>query len=250
MVVILLVILGTVVALAVRYFVIRARRGTSAPSSSTGQGAGGTLSWALVIGLTLALVALAASGRVHWLAPILGGLAPIAVRMLPRLFQRFRAGQFGADTSAGPRTSEVRSAWLRMTLDHDSGHMEGEVLLGEHAGKFLSELDFDTLMAIRQEIEDGDSLRLLDGWLDRHHPHWRNGDEGGARRGADDEFDIDSGAMTRAEALRILGLGEEADDDEIRATYKQLMQKLHPDLGGSDYLASVINRAKEVLLGS
>ncbi|MCY4040283.1 MAG: DnaJ domain-containing protein [Gammaproteobacteria bacterium] len=245
MLLVLIVILGTVAALAVRYFVLRTTHG--APNAfKAGQGA----TWALAIGLTLGLVALFFSGRVHWLAPILGGLAPLVVRFLPRLFQRFRAGQFGADTSADGRTSEVRSAWLRMTLDHDSGHMEGEILLGEHAGQFLSELDFDALMALREEIEDSDSLRLFDAWLDRHHQDWRSSGEGGQRRGADSEPDIGSGSMTRPEALRILGLGEDATDDEIRTAYKQLMQKLHPDLGGSDYLASVVNRAKQVLLGS
>ena len=55
--------------------------------------------------------------------------------------------------------------------------------------------------------------------------------------------------MTREEALRVLGLAEGADEKQVRAAYKQLMQKLHPDLGGSDYLASVVNRAKDVLLG-
>jgi len=248
MALILIILLGTIGALIARYLVIRLRQG---PSKPAGAGSSQGATWALVIGLTLGLVALAASGRVHWLAPILGGLLPIAVRMLPRLFQRFRAGQFGADTSAGGRTSEVKSAWLRMTLDHDSGHMEGEVLLGEHAGKFLSELDFDALMTLRDTIEDNDSLRLFDAWLDRHHQHWRNSGDGGQdRQGPQGEPEIGSGAMTRAEALRILGLGEDADESEIRAAYKQLMQKLHPDLGGSDYLASVINRAKEVLLGS
>ncbi len=244
--IILIIILGTIAALAVRYFVIRAKHGSAKPANPR-QGA----AWAIVIGLTLALVALAVKGNVHWLAPVLGGLLPVALRMLPRLFQRFRAGQFGADTSAGGRTSEVKSAWLRMTLDHDSGHMEGEILLGQHAGKFLSELDFDALMTLRDAIEDNDSLRLFDAWLDRNHQHWRNSGNGGQeRQGPQGEPEIGGGAITRAEALRILGLSEDADDDEIRATYKQLMQKLHPDLGGSDYLASVVNRAKDVLLGS
>ena len=58
-----------------------------------------------------------------------------------------------------------------------------------------------------------------------------------------------SGTMTRAEAFDILGLKEGASRDEIIAAHKRLMQKFHPDRGGSDYLAKRINRAKDILLG-
>ena len=245
----LIIILGTVAALAARYFVVRARSGRPSgvnTSVNTGQGA----TWALVIGLILALLVLAVTGRVHWLAPIIGAMAPLVVRLAPRLLRSFRAGQFGADTSETGRTSEVHSAWLRMTLDHDSGHMEGEILIGDLAGKFLSELEVADLMALRVKIQDADSLRLLDAWLDRNCPDWRNQADGSNEKDGAGEAEIGGGAMTRSEALRILGLGETASEQDIRSAYKQLMQKLHPDLGGSDYLASVVNRAKEVLLGS
>ena len=249
MVLVLIIILGTIAALAARYFVVRS---TSISTSTSGKSkrmtAGQGASWALVAGLILALLALAAAGRVHWLAPVIGGLMPVLIRLAPQLLRRFRAGQFGADTRESGRTSEVHSAWLRMTLDHDSGHMEGEILIGDHAGKFLSELQGAELMALRAKMQDADSLRLLDAWLDRNDPDWRNSAEGNQERDAQGEPELASGAMTREEALRILGLGEDASEQEIRSAYKQLMQKLHPDLGGSDYLASVVNRAKEILL--
>jgi len=57
-----------------------------------------------------------------------------------------------------------------------------------------------------------------------------------------------SGRMTRAEALRVLGLQEGATEDEIRAAHRKLILSNHPDKGGSDYLASKINEAKDVLL--
>jgi len=55
-------------------------------------------------------------------------------------------------------------------------------------------------------------------------------------------------AMSRDEALKVLGLAPGAGDDDIRAAYRRLMQQNHPDKGGSDYLASKINQAKDVLL--
>jgi curved DNA-binding protein CbpA len=54
--------------------------------------------------------------------------------------------------------------------------------------------------------------------------------------------------MTRAEALKVLGLQEGASNDEIRAAHRKLIAQNHPDKGGSDYLASKVNEAKDTLL--
>ena len=56
--------------------------------------------------------------------------------------------------------------------------------------------------------------------------------------------------MTRAEALEVLGLKEGASREEMQAAYKNLIRKVHPDApGGSGYLASKLNQAKQALLG-
>ena len=54
--------------------------------------------------------------------------------------------------------------------------------------------------------------------------------------------------MSIKEARDILGVKEGASDDEIRAAYTQLMKKLHPDTGGSDYFAERLNAARDLLL--
>lgn len=244
MTIILVIILATVGLLLARYIISRAK--TSPMKGPTGRQ---LALGAIFVGIVIALALLAFRGAVHWIAPVLGGLTPVIIRLIPILAHRFKAGSFGTGAQTQGRTSEVNSPWLRMTLDLDSGHMEGEILLGEHSGRFLSELSRSELLSLRRAMKDGDSLRLLDTWLDRHHADWRDDEQ----HRQEDEADFQSqgsaqGTMTRDEALRILGLTEGAKDAEIRAAYKQLMQKLHPDSGGSDYLAAVVNRAKEVLL--
>jgi hypothetical protein len=135
-----------------------------------------------------------------------------------------------------------------MTLDHDSGTLDGEVLAGRHAGVRLGALSLVQLQALLLDYrrEDADSARLLESYLERvHGPQWHEGfarEEGAAEAGF-------TGPMTRDEAWRILGLEADADRESIIAAHRRLMQKLHPDRGGSDYLAAKINQAKDCLLG-
>lgn len=242
---ILVIILVALGVLLTRYFMSRAS--TSPMNLTSGRQ---IVLLAVIAGVVVVLALLAFRGAVHWLAPLIGAMTPVVVRLIPWLLRRFKAGSFGTGSQSHGRTSEVNSRWLRMTLDLDSGHMEGEVLLGEHSGKFLSELSKPEILALREAMNDHDSLRLFDAWLDRNRAHWREADGTGQEdETARGPFAPPEGAMTRDDALRVLGLSEGAGDDEIRAAYKQLMQKLHPDLGGSDYLAAVVNRAKEALLG-
>ncbi len=243
MTIILVIILAALGVLLARYLISRAK--TSPLKMPTSRQ---VASSAMFLGIVVTLALLAFRGAIHWLAPLIGGLTPVILRFIPLIARRFKAGSFGTGTQSEGRTSEVKSPWLRMTLDLDSGHMEGEILLGEHSGRFLSELSRSELLMLRKAIKDGDSLRLLDTWLDRNHSDWRDAEPGRQEDEADAPQGNVHGAMARDEALRVLGLTEGAQDAEIRAAYKQLMQKLHPDLGGSDYLAAVVNRAKEVLL--
>jgi hypothetical protein len=141
--------------------------------------------------------------------------------------------------------SRVRTAWLEMTLDRRTGTLDGRVLAGRFAGRRLGALDLDALLELRRELAgDPDSLRLLDAWLDRRDPLWRTRRAAGG--GATDAAGV--AQMDEATALAILGLEPGADEEAIKAAHRRLMAKLHPDHGGSDFLATQINRAREVLL--
>jgi len=154
---------------------------------------------------------------------------------------------FGARTqrSAG-QTSRVRTTFLEMELDHDTGRMHGRVLAGSHQGASLDALDRATLMKLLGEIDD-DSRDLLAAYLDRREPDWREHaqrDAGASARPAG------GGKMTEEEAYQILGLQPGASTEEISRAHRSLIKKLHPDQGGTTYLAARINEAKDVLLRS
>jgi hypothetical protein len=169
-------------------------------------------------------------------------------RQFSGMFRSFGFGQgFGPGVGGGAgagNASHVTSAFLDMTLDLATGAMDGEVTAGSARGRRLGRMALADLLALRQEVAaDPDSERLLEAYLDRVHPDWRETAGAGAA-GAPPA----AGAMTRDEALRILGLKEGAGPDEIKAAYRKLMGQLHPDRGGSDYLAAKVNQAKDFLL--
>jgi hypothetical protein len=139
----------------------------------------------------------------------------------------------------------VRSAFLEMELDHDSGAMRGRILAGPHEGKSLEVLSVATLVGLLGEI-DGESSALLAAYLDRRDPRWREHAQGDAAAG--DRNPPRSGKMTEEEAYQILGIQPGASAQEIGHAHRALMKKLHPDQGGSTYLAARVNEAKDVLL--
>lgn len=202
---------------------------------------------ALAIAVAIVLV-LTITGRMHWLGIAATGLLVVARTLLPTLIRFFPmlASKFtqGASASAGGQTSTVETSLLRMQLAHDSGGLQGEVLKGSFEGWRLADMNreqLEELMAYCRR-EDEDSARLLDSYLQQRFP-------GEGPFGDHQASTASSGDMDRREALNILGLADDASREEIVAAHRSLMQKLHPDRGGNDYLAAKINQAKDFLLG-
>jgi DnaJ-domain-containing protein 1 len=150
----------------------------------------------------------------------------------------------GSQRSSG-KTSRVRSQYLDMVLDHDSGELSGQFVAGPHAGRNLGEFDLPQLTAMISGF-DAESVALLESYLDRRFPAWRENTQGNATGGQSRA--ASSGKMTDEEAYQILGLQPGAGRDEIGRAHRALMKKLHPDQGGSTYLAARVNEAKDTLL--
>lgn len=202
------------------------------------------------LGLGIALVTviiLTLTGRMHWVGAAFTAALVAARQGLPLLVRLFPmlTSLRGKSAPSGGQTSTVESTILRMQLDHDSGELQGEVLQGAFEGWHLQDMDRDqleTLFNYCQE-QDRDSLQLLDSYLQQRYPG--EGPFGGSAQAGN----TPSGAMNRPEALAVLGLAEGAAKEDIVAAHRKLMQKLHPDRGGNDYLAAKVNQAKDLLLG-
>ncbi|HZQ01076.1 MAG TPA: molecular chaperone DnaJ [Reyranella sp.] len=195
----------------------------------------------VVIGFGVLLLLLVALEVLPGLIPELFGLAGIVITgLIARAFRQRASGGFSTPGS-GQRTA-VRTEFLDAWIDHAGGEMGASVLKGRFAGRTLDGLGEADLRALHAECaNDQDSLKILETYLDRRFgPDWRN-----ARRSTDNPR-VD---MTREEALAVLGLQAGASDDDIRAAHRRLIQRMHPDVGGSADLAARINRAKDVLLG-
>ncbi|MGX2040106.1 DnaJ domain-containing protein [Methylocaldum sp. MU1018] len=244
---ILLITLIILAAATVRRFL------DSAPSTAPARKFRRGLIWTGI----LALLFLAATGRLGWLVPLIGALvaallrlAPVLVRLLIqyapllRRWQQRRTATRQTASDAGRNSSFVESRFLRMQLDHMTGEIMGDVLTGLYAGRSLRDLTLEQLNELYGDYvrHDPDSASLLKAYAERvHGASWQSHESRSAG--------FDHGKMTADEAYRVLGIASGCSRETIVDAHRRLMQKLHPDRGGSDYLAAKINQAKDILLG-
>lgn len=179
---------------------------------------------------------------------------PFAFLGVLLIWRRTPVGAIGSPGQSTGKMSSVRTAFLEMVLDHASARMSGRVLAGVYAGRDLASLSPADMLVLWRECRAGDpqSRQLLEAYLDREHPEWRDqlrreDAQPRSREGSGNGYAAGS-VMSVSEALDILGLKPGASDEDIRSAHRNLMKKLHPDQGGSTYLATKINAAKDVLL--
>lgn len=208
----------------------------------------------------VAMMYLGMTGKLHWLFVLVGSALPFASTLMRWGLQFWRTtallsglrglmgslsgaqmgnqSQQSQGSSSTGQTSEVNTDYIRMVLDHDTGEMYGEIVAGIFSGSRLSDLSIAELKELYALIsDDADSVNVLAAYLDREHPEWRSSESGETR-----------GTLSEQEAFEILGLEPGASEADIKLAHRRIIQKLHPDRGGSTFLASQVNDAKDLLL--
>lgn len=213
------------------------------------------------LGKGLAVAAVAVVALVLIATGRFGIVLTAAMLGVPLILRFLRTSGFGRGPwqagatapGAGARVSSIRTRFLAMTLDHASGDLDGSVIAGTFAGRLLKQLTLAELMMLmaQWQLADPSSCQVLETYLDRMHPGWRTTAAGGeaAGRASEGGGPHRTGAtMTREEALRVLGLAPGATSEDIQAAHHRLIALLHPDRGGSSFLAAQVNLARDLLL--
>ena len=202
----------------------------------------------------LGVLFLAFTGRLHPVFALVGAALPFIMRIFG-LFMRgaqlasiFRnlSRVFGNTTSTPKDSSEIKTSFVHMKLDHTTGSMDGQILQGRFQGEKISTLSLEEIRELLSEIgSDSDSVNLMHAYLERERPEWDTETEGNSSK----QSEPLSSEMSEQQAFEILGLAPGASEKEIVAAHKRLMQRVHPDRGGSTFLAAKINTAKDLLVG-
>jgi hypothetical protein len=204
--------------------------------------------------LVVLIMFFAATGRLLWIFYLLPILIPwlLRIRSAARMAKNFSRMSKGGSTG---QSSDVETKYLRLSLDHDSGDMAGEVLIGDYAGQRIEEMELSDLIELTAECvaQDEQSAQILEAYLDRMYPDWRDQVDAEAESESRHEHGRGWGpksqdGMSQNEAYEILGLSPGSTEKEIKEAYHRLISNLHPDHGGSTYLAAKINQAKDTLL--
>jgi hypothetical protein len=208
------------------------------------------LRWLAVTMVALLLLLLTIRGGAGLALPLLTLLIPLLMRWRA-LWRPVPVTPSGAERN--DTSSRVETRFLRMSLNHRTGEMQGDILEGRFKGRKLADLDLRSLLMLWQECQlDPQSVAILEAYLDRtQDDDWREQFDHWEETASDSDTRSrarDSAKMDRKRAYEILGLQPGASREQIKAAHRRLMQRVHPDHGGSTYLAAEINQAKDLLL--
>ncbi len=198
-----------------------------------------------LIAFGLLLIAMAAMLRAPAFFALIGAaltqvkrFAPLMIKYAPWL-----AKAVGIDLP-GMGGSTLRSNSIILAMDPSTGAITGTVLTGEFNGMQLSELSDSQLKQLYSYCleNDTEAVRLLQTYIARERSTFQGGkQQNSSSSSADAELSL-------REACDILGVKSDANKQKITQAYRELMRHLHPDKGGSNYLASKVNAAKDLLL--
>lgn len=198
--------------------------------------------WVFGVSTVLILsVLLFATGRMHWVGVAIAALIPLSKSLILWVIRLAPVAKL-MGRNMGPSTLSTKG--IKATFNFATGEVHGEIKMGPHAGCNLNELTKEQMeeqLSFFQQT-DKQSAMLLKAYLLRAGM----GEFARSRGGADNQ--VETGSMTREEAFQVLGLNDNAEPEEIRKAHKKLIQKLHPDRGGNEYLAAKINQARDKLL--
>lgn len=187
--------------------------------------------------ILLSVIFLTVTGRLHWIGAAITAVIPILAflfRWSRRIFPLLKI--FGGIKQ---KPSQFKTKTLQISLNFSTMSMSGKVLKGKFAGKNLQDLNPSEFEELTRDckLNDKESYALLYAFS--------------AIKGRNDNFQDQNYTkdkitdMSEEEAYEILGLENPSSKSEISKAHKRLIQKLHPDRGGSDYLAAKINAAKD-----
>lgn len=198
--------------------------------------------WNVAVAALIAITLFAVfTGRMHWLGGVIAGvfaLGKMGIRYLPLIKFLGKNNVFGNPTFNTPH--------LKAQVDLQTGDVTGEVLAGPMEGKNIADLTNEELAELRSYYKDKDkrAYYLVYVVMQRRNTQAHSQSNGQAGQ----KTFVDAGNLAVSEAVQILGLEDNYSKDDVIAAHRRLIQKLHPDRGGNDYLASQVNLAKDTLL--